>query len=89
MDRINRAMQRTNDVEGMMSGVLEETLAIFGSDRARLVYPCDPDAPTTRVVMEHTRPEYPGAFAIGEEFPVDTQGAELRGACWTVQAQRI
>ena len=77
MDRINRAMQRTNDVEGMMSGVLEETLAIFGSDRAWLVYPCDPDAATSRVVMEHTRPEYPGAFALGEEFPVDTQTAEI------------
>ena len=77
MDRVNRAMQRTHDVEGMLSGVLEETLAIFGSDRAWLVYPCDPDAATSRVVMEHTRPEYPGAFALGEEFPVDTQGAEL------------
>ena len=76
MDRINRAMQRTNDVEGMMSGVLEETLAIFGSDRAWLVYPCDPDAATSRVVMEHTRPEYPGAFGLGEEFPVNTQAAE-------------
>ncbi len=77
MDRINRAMQRTNDVEGMMSGVLEETLAIFGSDRAWLAYPCDPNAATSRVVMEHTRPEYPGAFALGEEFPVDMQQAEL------------
>jgi PAS domain S-box-containing protein len=77
MDRINRAMQRTNAVEGMMSGVLEETLAIFGLDRAWLVYPCDPDAATSRVVMEHTRPEYPGAFALGEEFPVDTRAAEL------------
>ncbi len=77
MDRVNRAMQRTNDVEGMMSGVLEETLAVFGSDRAWLVYPCDPDAPTSRVVMEHTRPDYPGAFALGEEFPVDMQQADI------------
>src|SRR5712671_5050950 len=77
MDRVNRAMQRTVDVEGMMSGVLEETLAIFGCDRAWLVYPCDPDAATSRVVMEHTRPEYPGAFALGEEFPLDTQAAAL------------
>jgi PAS domain S-box-containing protein len=77
MDRVNRAMQRTNDAEDMMSGVLDETLAIFGCDRAWLVYPCDPDAATSRVVMEHTRPEYPGAFALDEEFPVDAQGAEV------------
>jgi PAS domain S-box-containing protein len=77
MDQVNRAMQRTNDMEGMMRGVLEETLAIFGSDRARLVYPCDPDAATCRVVMEHSRPEYPGAFALGEELPMDPHAAEF------------
>jgi PAS domain S-box-containing protein len=77
MDRVNRAMQRTNDMEGMMSGVLEEMLAIFDSDRARLVYPCDPDAVTCRVVMEHSRPEYPGAFALGEELTMDRHAVEV------------
>src|SRR5882672_3294879 len=77
MDRINRAMQRTNDVEGMTSGVLEEAMAIFGCDRAWLVYPCDPDSPTVRAVMEHTSPGYPGAFALGEDLPLDAQGAEI------------
>jgi PAS domain S-box-containing protein len=77
MDRINRAMQRTNDVELMMSGVLEEALAIFGCDRTWLLYPCDPDAPTVRAVMEHTHPEYPGVFALGEDLPVDALGADV------------
>ena len=81
MDRVNRAMQRTNDVEGMTSGVLEEALAIFDSDRAWLVYPCDPDAPSCRVVMKHARPEYPAALEVGDEFPVDAQeAASLRRA---------
>ncbi|WP_051974904.1 PAS domain S-box protein [Cupriavidus necator] len=77
MDRINRAMQRTNEVFGMMRGVLEEALAIFGCDRAWLVYPCDPDAPACRAVMEHTHPDYPGAFALDQELPVDARGAEF------------
>ena len=77
MDRVNRAMQHPNDMNGMLSSVLEEALAIFGSDRAWLVYPCDPAAATARVVMEHTRPEYPGAFALAEELPVDTRAAEF------------
>ena len=77
MDRINRAMQRTNDLELMTSGVVQEARAIFGCDRAWLVYPCDPDSPTIRAVMEHTSPEYPGSFALGEELPVDTQAAEV------------
>jgi PAS domain S-box-containing protein len=77
MDRINRAMQRTNRVEGMTRGVLEEARAIFECDRAWLVYPCDPDAQTCRAVMEHTHPDYPGAFALDQELPVDAGTAEL------------
>ncbi|MGV2293596.1 PAS domain S-box protein [Trinickia sp. YCB016] len=76
MDRINRAMQRTNEVEGMTRGVLEEARVIFNCDRAWLVYPCDPDAPTIRAVMEHTHPDYPGAFALDQEVPVDDRVAE-------------
>ncbi|WP_229751391.1 PAS domain S-box protein, partial [Undibacterium terreum] len=73
MDRINRAMQRTNEVEGMTRGVLEETLAIFECDRAWLVYPCDPEAPTCRAVIELTQPNYPGVFTLGQELPVDAE----------------
>src|SRR5262245_30417652 len=73
MDRVNRAIQSTNDLEQMMSNVLEAVLAIFGCDRAWLVYPCDPDARSWRVPMEHTRPEFPGAFALGGELPVDPE----------------
>jgi len=43
----------------------EKTLAIFGSGRAWLSYPCDPNAPRPRVVIQHTRSEYPGAGALG------------------------
>jgi PAS domain S-box-containing protein len=60
MDRVNRAMQGTNDLEQMMSNVLDAMLSIFDCDRAHLLYPCDPDAPSFEAVMERTRPEYPG-----------------------------
>jgi PAS domain S-box-containing protein len=59
MDRINRAMQGTNDLEQMMGGVLDAMLSIFDCDRALLLYPCDPEAPSFEVMMERTRPEYP------------------------------
>ena len=67
MDRINRAMQGTNDLEQMMGDVLDAVLEIFAADRAWLLYPCDPDAPSWRPVMERTRPEFrarPPADAI-------------------------
>ena len=54
-----------------MSDVLDEMLSIFDCDRAWLVYPCDPEAASWRVQMEHTRPDFPGAFALGVDLPVD------------------
>ena len=70
MDRINRAMQGTSDLERMMGDVLDAVLEVFACDRAWLLYPCDPDAPSWRAVMEHTRPKFPGAFACRRDLPV-------------------
>lgn len=70
MDRVNRAIQGTNDLEQMMSDVLDEMLSILECDRAFLLYPCDPDSPTWAVPMERTRPEYPGIAALGIDMPM-------------------
>jgi len=77
MDRVNRAIQGTNDLEKMMSDVLGEMLSIFNCDRAWLVYPCDPGAASWRAQMEHTRPDFPGAFALGVDLPVDAEVASV------------
>ncbi|HEY1459776.1 MAG TPA: PAS domain S-box protein [Casimicrobiaceae bacterium] len=80
MDRINRALQAANDVGPMMSSVLDAALEIFACDRAWLLYPCDPDAPSWRAIMEHTRPEFPGAFALQAELPLDADVAGVFAA---------
>lgn len=77
MDRINRAIQGTNDLEQMMRDVLDVVLSIFDCDRAFLVYSCDPDMVEFRVPMECTRPEYPGALALGMAVPMDKEMAGL------------
>jgi hypothetical protein len=78
MDKVNRAIQGTNDLEQMMSKVLETVLAIFAGDRAWLLYPCDPQAATWSVPMEHVSPMYPGALALGlGETPMDPETAEV------------
>lgn len=71
MDRINRAIQGSNDLDTMMQRVLDEVLTIFDCDRAFLVYPCDPDAKSWSVPMERTRPEYPGAGVLNAEIPME------------------
>jgi PAS domain S-box-containing protein len=80
MDRINRAMQGSNDLEHMMSAVLDAVLEIFACDRAWLLYPCDPHTASWRVVMERTRPEFPGAFALGTDVPIDPAVAAVFAA---------
>jgi PAS domain S-box-containing protein len=76
MDRVNRAIQGTHDLRQMMSAVLSAVLAIFNCDRSWLVTPCDPEAPSWRVAMEQTRAEFPGAFALGRDLPVEPEIAE-------------
>jgi PAS domain S-box-containing protein len=77
LDRINRAMQGTNDLERTMSDVLDAVLEVFACDRAWLVYPCDPQATTWRVVMDHAREQFAGAFAPGCDLPVGPELAEV------------
>ena len=77
MDKVHRAIQGTNDLRQMMSDVLDATLSIFASDRAWLVYPCDPEAPSWRAAMELTRPGWPGAFALGTDLPMDAEVANV------------
>src|SRR5262245_40069706 len=52
MDQVNRAIQGTNDLEQMMSDVLDAVLTVFQGDRAWLVYPCDPEARWHGVKMQ-------------------------------------
>jgi PAS domain S-box-containing protein len=80
MDRISRAMRRSNDLEQMSSEVLEAALEVFACDRAWLVYPCDPGAASWSVVMEHTRPQFPGAYALHTPLPVDAEAAGVFAA---------
>ena len=77
MDQVNRAIQGTNDLEQMMSDALDAVIAIFNCDRAWLVYPCDPEATSWKVPMEHFRPEFPGAFALGVDLPVSPEIAQV------------
>jgi len=77
MDRINRAIQGTNDLEQMMRDVLDVVLSIFECDRAWLIYPCDPETATWQPLMERTRPDYPGVLPVGIKMPLDPMGATV------------
>jgi signal transduction histidine kinase len=83
LDRIDRAIQGSSDLDDMMGDVLDIVLPTFGCDRAWLVYPCDPDVfrpgepdvSHQRVRVERTRPEYPGAADAATGIPNDLEVA--------------
>ena len=80
MDRVNRAMQGTNDLEEVMSNAIDAMLSIFDSDRAFLYYPCDPDAPSFEVVMERTRLGFPQARGAISMTPDTARGFQIMRA---------
>ncbi len=75
MDKVNRAIQGASDLENMMRDLLDVVLSIFDCDRAYLMYPCDPEAPTWACPMERSKPEYPGIRDLNMEMPMDRQVA--------------
>jgi diguanylate cyclase (GGDEF)-like protein/PAS domain S-box-containing protein len=77
LDRLNRAIQGARNLGQMMEDALDVVLKSFDCDRAYLLYPCDPQAVSWRVPMERTRPEFPGAQALGRPLPVDEQMADF------------
>jgi diguanylate cyclase (GGDEF)-like protein/PAS domain S-box-containing protein len=71
LDRITQISLNSDNLQDVLSGVLDLTLEVFNADRAWFLYPCDPDAPSWNVPMERTRPEWPGLFAQGVDMPME------------------
>ena len=80
LDRVNRAIQATqgtHDLDRVVHDVLDVVLDLFGSDRAWVAFPCDPEAPSWRSVMERSRPEYPGVGSKSDSLPMDPDTASI------------
>jgi diguanylate cyclase (GGDEF)-like protein/PAS domain S-box-containing protein len=67
---INRIATHANSLDDFLVEILDQMLGIFACDRAWLMYPCDPDGSSWGIRMERTRPEWPGGFAMGTDFPM-------------------
>ena len=77
LDRINRPIRETADVEQLLWDTVRTILSIFDCDRAWLMYPCDPDAPTCRVPVEATRSGYTGACELNLDVPMKPGGDDI------------
>src|SRR5580700_4470276 len=76
MDRVNQAIQDTEDLQ-QMTHVLDAVLSIFGCDRAWIVYPCDPDSQTFRTVADSARPTFAHSVPVGADMPMDAATSKV------------
>jgi signal transduction histidine kinase/ActR/RegA family two-component response regulator len=76
LEIVSQAMNSAKDVEHIIDDVLDAVLTMFGCDRIWLFHPCDPNTDSFKVLAEKNKPEYPGAFASGEEIPINAEASE-------------
>jgi hypothetical protein len=76
MDRVNQAIQDTDDLQ-QTTHVLEAVLSVFGCDRAWMVYPCDSDSKTSRTVADCLRPAFAHSVPVGFDVPMDPAMANV------------
>ncbi len=76
LERVDQAVRQANDASQLLWSIARETQATFQCDRTWLLYPCDPEAPSFRVPVEVTRPEYPGAKDLDVDIPVSPGEAQ-------------
>ncbi len=77
MEKVNLAITDAENVEDMLFNVLSAVKEILKSDRAWLLYPCDPNADSWEIPMEITSPDYPGAMAMNEGVPMSEEASQL------------
>lgn len=63
MDRVNRVMQKTNNLEQMMRDILDEVISIFNCDRAFFLHFVEPDLESWIMPIARWRPAYPIAYS--------------------------
>ena len=80
LNKVDRSLRRTNELNQTMENVLDTMLSILKSDRAWLLYPCNPDASSWDVPMERTRKGYPGALSGGKNRPMSPELASVINA---------
>ena len=69
IDRVNRAIAGTHELEQMMCDVLDVVLDVFDCDRAWLSTPPLDNPSAFLPIAERTRPAYPGGLATGKPMP--------------------
>jgi len=74
---LGQVTNEAQDMVQMMDNAMQVTLARFHCDRAWLLYPCDPTAPSWRMPIEVTKPKYPGVNILNIDIPMEPAISEV------------
>ncbi len=77
MQQIADAVSSALTPDDMLESAVKTIREVFASDRAWLLYSCDPDADYWEVLVESTSLEYPGAFELKQKFPMSPEVRQL------------
>lgn len=81
--RVSNILSDSSNLDDTLTKLMDELLDIFQTDRAWLLYPCDPNAESWSVPVEATNTAYPGAFSTGEQVPVDEETLSIFNEVFT------
>jgi len=87
LELVDRVIKQETDVEQMLWHIVNKVFSIFNCDRAWLLYPCNPNAPSFRVPVEITKPEYPGAKFLNIDVPMSPGKLRICGKLWSRTAR--
>ncbi len=77
MQRIISAVGKPPNPEEGLTNVISTIREVFGSDRAWLLYPCDPETKSWSVPVESTTQECPEAFQAGQPVPTESTTRQI------------
>ncbi len=80
MERLDRELRRSSELEDVLFEAMEVIRVAFGADRAWLLFSCDPGELTFTVPIERTVPEFPGAGTSDQDVPVDDYSRAVMSA---------
>lgn len=77
MERLDRDLRRSSNMDSMLSDAMETVRQAFGADRAWLLTPCDHETQTYRIPVERSAKEFPGAGATKMDIPLSDEVREV------------
>ena len=90
LEKSQQIIHDQQELTPLLQQLLELFLEIFSSDRAWLVYPCDPNLPFWKVPLEHCRPGIPSVIASHQDLPIQPDIADwLTAASASLSALRF